>query len=559
MSEQNKRHTTGLLPSFAGIALADILANGVAMIIILIVITITVKHQQEQERISEFEEVSVLLSRDIASSVVMNDLPTSAPAVLHDYHNSPLDRIPDPRILPIIELHKGFVRDFYTRKTFTREELLQQDNDFDNFIKAMDPFQKSRIRIDVYDVNMFYIAMSILKKYGRLPAHWHFIGYGKPGGADAKAAQKAAEPESEVTQPDSEPAEPSSTGSAQEVWESFPDGAQIQAQSDSQQYPFDDLAYDSEASLAGGQQAQKEPQTPSQIASQMFETLLGMMGSGSGSMPKVVRFRTAKPSSSKSDADKNSEMLEFKGDSDSQLAVDYIQLMVSLFRFMEKADRAAQNGDYSVLDRFNFQKDIIIPAINIVMPKDPQQAKFFLNLATALSTVPQDANPLRIDQKKIDIAKNSLQITPNQPLKMASLLTNPDQKTLNFLPGEASIRLNLGLYPAIYKGLVEPVSQANMLLMPQDKLAPSVDRWRVAAIISPKRGDYLLSFVYGHFITNGDLVIASDENAVQIDQFHTYTFQPPIEFRKQKESFLIFGIFALLLLFGIIRRFRKVS
>jgi len=101
-----------LLPGFAGIALADILANSVAMIIILIVLTMMIKHEQEQARISEVEDISVLLSRDLATSVVMNGLPTSKPARLHDYVNSPMDANPHPSIMPIIELHSNYIQDY---------------------------------------------------------------------------------------------------------------------------------------------------------------------------------------------------------------------------------------------------------------------------------------------------------------------------------------------------------------------------------------------------------------------------------------------------------------
>ena len=90
------RRQHGLFPGFAGVALADILANSVAIVIMMIVVTIFIKHEADQKKLEQVEDVSVLLSREIATSVVMNALPTSPPARLHDYNTSPLDRKPKP-------------------------------------------------------------------------------------------------------------------------------------------------------------------------------------------------------------------------------------------------------------------------------------------------------------------------------------------------------------------------------------------------------------------------------------------------------------------------------
>ena len=79
-----------MFPAFAGVALADILANSVAIVIIMIVVTLMARYEEEQDKLEQAEDVAVLLSRELASSFVMNALPTSPPAQLHDYVTSPL-------------------------------------------------------------------------------------------------------------------------------------------------------------------------------------------------------------------------------------------------------------------------------------------------------------------------------------------------------------------------------------------------------------------------------------------------------------------------------------
>ncbi len=572
------------LPEFAGIGLADILANSVAMIIILIVITISIKHQKEQEQLTEYEEVSVLLSRDIATSVVMNSLPTSALARLHDYENSPLDRNPRPDIMPIIELHKGFIRDYHTGKRFGRDTLLLQENAFDRFLRTLSPQQHRRIRIDVYDIQLFYVTMSIIRKYGRLPSHWHFLDERKGGDDDspeqlAQGAENKEKPEEEdeTRLPgESQSDRDGGNESAERMWESFPGEVELDVSDANEQYPFDDLAYDTELSQSQDQEAfgpgaQSERRTDSEsqesrLSDRMFETLAQMMSGdlarepARGGLPSIVQFRAATPSAQKSLQEKLQQILEMQGRPGRQPEVSYLSLMFALYNFMERADLAAQAGDYSVLERFHFQRDIVVPALTTPPPTDPVALTFFADLVKGLLAMPGEPKALEVDQNiSPDFANNALKVAANKPLKTASFLGTPDQVRLDFLPAEAHAQMRFGLFPAIYKGLSAPINQSHILMIPPDTIAPAEDRWRAASLSSPKRGDYVLSFVYGHFADDGEFVIASDENGVQINQLHTYTFHPPIPFRKEKESFFVFGAVALILLFGILRRFRRVA
>ena len=163
------------MPDFAGVALVDILANGVAMLIIVIVLTIAARSEREQRFAEQAEEVAAVMSHKISTSLVLNSLAASPPARLHDYEASPLDQVYDPVQLPILELHRGFVREFYSGAIWSRRALLAQESEMGAWLSGFGDLQRQRIRVDVYDVDQFYLAMAILREHGIAVRHWHFV------------------------------------------------------------------------------------------------------------------------------------------------------------------------------------------------------------------------------------------------------------------------------------------------------------------------------------------------------------------------------------------------
>ena len=167
--------TSRRMPDFAGVALVDILANGVAMLIIVIVVSIAARMEREERYAEQASEVAAVMSHKFSTSLVLNSLAASPPARLHDYETSPLDQILHPGILPILEMHRGFVREFYSGTIWTRRELLEEHSGLGAWLAEFTDEQKGRLRIDVYDVPQFYLAMSILREHGIKVYHWHFV------------------------------------------------------------------------------------------------------------------------------------------------------------------------------------------------------------------------------------------------------------------------------------------------------------------------------------------------------------------------------------------------
>ena len=178
------RRTSRRMPDFAGVALVDILANGVAILIIVIVVTIAARMEREERYAEQADEIAAVMSHKFSTSLVLNSLAASPPARLHDYDASPLDQVLDPDLLPILELHPGFVREFYSGTIWTRRELLEAHGGLGAWLAGFSDERKSRLRVDVYDIPQFYLTMSILREHGIRVFHWHFLaGALSPGEA----------------------------------------------------------------------------------------------------------------------------------------------------------------------------------------------------------------------------------------------------------------------------------------------------------------------------------------------------------------------------------------
>ena len=163
------------MPDFAGVALVDILANGVAMLIIVIVVSIAARMEREERYAEQASEVAAVMSHKFSTSLVLNSLAASPPARLHDYETSPLDQFLHPGILPILEMHRGFVREFYSGTIWTRRNLLEEHSGLGAWLAGFTDEQRGRLRIDVYDIPQFYLAMSTLREHGIKVYHWHFV------------------------------------------------------------------------------------------------------------------------------------------------------------------------------------------------------------------------------------------------------------------------------------------------------------------------------------------------------------------------------------------------
>lgn len=549
---RSPRRGDRILPASAGVALADILANGVAIVIIMIVLTSMARYEQEQDKLQRTEDVAVLLSRELATSVVMNALPTSPPARLHDYVASPLDRNPHPSKMPILELHDGFVRDYYTGAVYRREALLEPANALDAYLAALAPEQRAATRVDVYGIREFYLAMSIFKAHGLAPRHWHFLG-DQDGPAPGTGGAWAAAPPAPSLEQDQTPPAGRAGGlgniNAGEAERSGADGPALPedvaiagAWPNPTAYPVDGAV-----GVRGAASAQPLPGLDG--AEPGWTTQPSATPGDTAPLPTPAgrRFRAAVPT-----APTTLTLL-------NQPTSNLTATLRALFAFMAAEQAAADANLPSRLPLFDFQRHVLA-LVPTLPPPTPAEASLVRSLAFLIDRPRQPesrALPLRPMREPM-VRGQAIALFSNEPLSGGRWLHGPEQGTL---PPEttATVTLQLGSHAAIHEGRRMPLSRDAIVLVPPSTAAADPQpRWRVVTLVNPARNDFVTGFVFAGEDANGRLALLADENAIELDGLRVESRYPADAWRDEIRQLLLYGVLALLLAAGIVFGWRQV-
>ena len=491
------------LPGFAGIALADILANGVAVMILLIVITIGTQYEREQEQLEQVDEVSLALSRDLAIAMVMNNLSASAPAYLHDYANSPQDRQLDPRVMPVLELRRDVARDLYTGATWTRAELMLEDNDLDRHLDRFSAVQRRFIRLDVYDVPLFYLAMSILKSHGISPSHWHFMA-AAPGGDGGEAGDGDGGGGGGGDNGNGGNGGGGDDGGGDDGGDGEPDASADPGIASGGGLPHGvDIAY------GGGTSADYAPATPA-AASGAEESAIQMDAAGEPLLGRA-RFRLAGES----------------GADASQMPVNAVPKVADALRAL----LWTLNDWQQTYDRGESPTASIArlgaglgEALSRRVALGAEDSRTVARLVERfVSYWPEDETRLAA---KLDDSERpggeALRVGVNQPLHTVAAAPNTRAYVRRQLPADKQLTVAVSRYPELLAGVLTPVVRDAVLLMPARQQAPAQRRWRAVALVSPAFDDFMLGFVYAA-LDGDDALIAVDENAVSLDGAPLYS------------------------------------
>ena len=549
----------GLFPAFAGVALADILANSVAIVIIMIVVTLMARYEDEQDKLEQAEDVAVLLSRELASSFVMNALPTSPPAQLHDYVTSPLDRNPQHAIMPIVELHDAFIRDYYTGTTFGRDELLRQDNAFDAYLQSLAPAQLLALRIDVYRIDQFYIAMSILKAHGHRPRHWHFladaVGAGK--GGQAIGAAIGSEGHGVALREERRDGEPG-TGSAQ-AGGAFGAGAALPEDVSLARAGGVDANYPADASAVrggAGSTAQEFFDLPGGSGDEDADDAGRRPASatpepGSAAAGGSRSFRAARPPA---------PSIETTLESD----VDLFDLLRALYAYMGDVQTDADAGLPSRLPRYDFQRDVLERIAELPQPTAAQD-RWYRSLVFLMETPrgSRGADAGRFVNRDLAIRPQTTEVVrgqvaaafPHEPLRVLLLLRDLAQPVLNWPREQAGVTMRLGAHAEIHEGLRVALERDGIVLAPTG--TDPDPRWRVVTLVNPERTDFVTGFVYAGFDDAGRLALPVDENAIDIGGLRVESRRPSVALRSESRQVLLFGLIAALFAVGMVARYWK--
>lgn len=539
----------GLSAGFSGVALADILANGVAIIVIMIVVSLMIHAEQEREKLEQTEDIAVLLSREIASSLVMNSLPTSPPAVLHNYTTSPLDRSPNHATMPIIELHDKFVRNYYTGAMYPRNELLKHDNALDKYITSLTPQQLVRLRIDIYSIAQFYIAMSILKHHNHKPRHWHFLGEtagglasgGVPGNLFENNQRGDLKTEGLDDFYEKRLERPSGHGG------SLPEDVSLAG-----------MQQGGGAGFQGNQSGfSREPLALPSTSGDRYssnsgnaQSLRDFLRSRLGKDTRV--FRTASDRIGRISA-----LPEQAQDIDMEL------LVRAYFAFMEAAQKEADEGFPAVLASFDFDRHILSRLASVAKHLAPELEQLFYDLAYWLnSPILHDDRSLQVEPKTGDNISGQLIVLPiNTPLKTVQWLRAPDQPELHEdVPKFMTLGMELNVYPEIYQKIRVPMDQDSIIMMPPPQTVPdAVKRWRIVTVVSPEVNDFITGFVYAGIDEQGRLRLPVDDNAVDIRGVRITSHFEKAKFLGESWQVLFYSLLILLFILGAISRYRRAG
>ncbi len=536
------------LPDLAGVALVDILANGVAMLIIVIVLSIAVRMEREERAAEQVEELSTVMSRRFSTSLVLSSLAASPPAQLHDYRNSALDQVYDPELLPIIELHHGFVREFYSGAVWSRQELLREPNAMDAWLAGFSENQKLRLRTDVYDIAQFYLAMSILRDHGVPARHWHFLS----GGLGLAAAGHC--PPATSAQDCAAGAGGGGAGSGAPEF-ALGDGAGAGAAGDGAGegldaawpptgFPGEDgngLGGGGAAPFPGGAAAGAGPPGeayfPGADASgaggvggggpgggagggSKSRGLLGSAGGGAGGGGGMVgfgqpgsttRFRLSSPDSLRADRD---SLFSLSGPPPT------IEQVLSVLLDFLGALQATLDAGASPSAQLQGFEAHMQSALAAPPELEGEANDAIRDLAMEIewsSWEVQAHRPLELRPVELDaLSDTALIAQPNTRLRSVAIGRAAAAAT-KALPETGRPALRMNAHPGVWRGLSLRLGWNSILLLPLEQQQPEQFRWRAIAYVAPALDDFIVGFAYAAIGEDGQLLLQAEGNHARLD------------------------------------------
>ena len=565
------------MPDFAGVALVDILANGVAMLIIVIVLTIAARSEREQRFAEQAEEVAAVMSHKFSTSLVLNSLAASPPARLHDYETSPLDQVYDPEQLPILELHRGFVREFYSGTVWGRRALLARANAMGAWLGGFSDLQRQRIRVDVYDVDQFYLAMAILREHGITVRHWHFVPGNLslaeaarcPPGVAAKdceggalAAAPAKWPELGVEPPGRSGREdpdwppsglalgagrgggeagpgarpmpegvvPGTAGSSDAGFTGAGGGglpgrrrgaergqgfgpAQGQGRGGEEAAGLGSFPNEREGRGSGGARAARGPRPMDRPGA----------GEGAGTGPRM-RFRIALPESVRRSLD---------GAPSANAGEPSLEGVLGVILHYLGGLQDALDGGASPSPRISgfarwFQHALRDPPrISEANRRIARELAEDVVLMVRLGGPAPRLDPLAIRPAPGEPGDDTvLVVETNRLLHVVEVGRHGPKDGGGSLPDVGRVALDLNAWPDVWRGLHLVLEPDSVLLMPTAPAEPEPPRWRAVAYVAPALDDFIIGFVFAGVDAEGKLRVQADANRVRIDGWALFTERP---------------------------------
>ena len=546
------------IQDFGGVALADILANGVVVLLVVIIITISFKKQETEQQIEQSVEISAILARDIASSLVFNDLPSSPPAILHDYHcraprgpwrNHYEQHDCMPWLYPMFEIHKEYVREFNTRRTFTRMQLLEEDNELDAYLRLLSSAEKQRARIDIYNVDMYYLAISILKENDIRLGHWHFLGEKEKAPAslanfienkreDANNSLRVGDGEGEEEQGD---LQGDSGDEPRDQIEEVPADAFLRSPDLMEEMlpPSESLSRGSPYTGQDASQfengADEDASYGDSIAEALADAILDEQeGSSVFGSPSSLRIRI--PS-----GNEEVDLFELQPgffDSTQGQPIDYHIFMIILM--VEYLDLVDQKG-FDRVDIKQLFNSFLKGHINLdAHPYRPFAERLKEKMRLAFAGY---GGLIGINHQKCKTCETQLFVPPNDPVEEVRL-----HSVSGFFPEQTSfVSTELRLYPYPHSGQFSEILKGDTILIHPETILRGGERWYVAGILDPNIEDIVLGYVYANDLQEPFGVYA-DINSLRLNEQRLVTSLPTFPLRNEVILSIAYSSLALFIM-----------
>lgn len=533
--------TTARIPNFAGIALVDILANGVAVLIIVIILSIAARAEKEERYTEKVQEIATVMTREFSTSLVLNRLAASEPAQLHDYESSRIDAIWHPEVMPVLEFHRTLVRDPYSGTVWTRAQLLEKPNTLDLFLQGLSESAQGSIRGDIYDVGTYYLVMSILNDHGLRIWHWHFVGgsgglAGTGTAADcppgvsfedcarldgANVADLPGIPELEGWVGGNSEADNEALDQYTQSWPPEDDSGDLGTQSNNA--TVTNPAVPEGSSL--GQSTPIDRFDPSAMGS--FPT--ARPPNRSANVDQATGPNSNSEGGPTLQAQENDTFSIRLADPDTQNQSgegipmelpDPDQILYALLIFLtDIQDMLDQNQpptkliqDYMLELTNNIQRIDSLPDEEYAIVEHLLQS--LLSLSVSVDADAPRA-PLEVNRRAVeDLQYAQIKLLPNRLLFDVEVITDGSIDDLEVQT--AFPRLSLNKYPDVWEGLQIDLHRGSVLLMPAPENPTTEPSWRAVAFVSMTLSDIIVGFVYGTVDEYGMLGIEADSNRVFI-------------------------------------------
>ena len=534
-----------------GVALADILANSVAVLLILIFLSISVKQEQAERQVEQTVDISILMARKLASSVVLNDLPNSRPAYLHDYNSCAIKHDCQHSLFPVIEIYDDFARILNINKVVSRQAMLQQTNALDEYLAGLDNHQLSNVRVDIYGVGMFYLTVSTLREFNAPLKHWHFLGekarapgsgYGSESSNDLLA--KLLEQGEEDLNDGSENKSSSN--------QSLPSGVDLINPSDIAGLEEENLLLPPEeigaADNSSNQESQKEE-------GDLLNQLLG----------DFARSRNKQELAQSGRKSFQLRLPNFIPPQDGEpleLDLDPEEIELIMLTFLFKAMEDARSNNFFDPDRLgNIFTALVQNTSSYKKYEHYPLIRDIDNILEQLADGQDKKIKVSFEQEESD-EPVLLSLSPNSPIRKIILSGEKlleGQEDLLF-EGASNVDVLMRIYPFVYRGDRATVSSDTMALMHPNEFNYPGERWFPIALVSHDLQQMTLGFIYGTFKA-GNLMVPVDLNQVRAQSviLQTDFGKPPHRFSWQLASaFIVSGLLLLFILFAILKSSRRV-